>query len=792
MINKIILFILLITIKIGYSQSALTCKFYNSNNLMPIPNVTTILKINNKDLKKQSDSLGTINFATSFGENYKIKLSTNHLNYKTLDTILEVSTIQNKTLFFYLTPIENLLEEVVISKSKPLFSRKLNKTIVHIKENDLFINVPMADVLNMSPGIHVDDKSISLYGKTGTKILVDGQPVSLGGRNLQEYLTSLSSINVDRVEIVSKPSVQENASANSGIINIITKQNFDQGTLTAGISKGLKFKNSIGTNYGRKITKKLYASLDFSRNHNLSENTSDGYLYNQSNNTYINSNSKTPSDNMFHNYGTKLAFDINEKHHLRFTFGGDINSSLFNSQNTNSIGNIGAQIDSTVITNTENKTKKYSNKLYLGYTFNIDSSGQKLNFEVFYNKHSSQNNSIIRNNYKGFQSQTDETIFNDGNVNISLKTLRLDYYLDLKNIFNLTAGLKQSNTQTNNDISFKSSSIDEIEPVLDPSKSQVYSYKEGITAAYLLAERKLLDLTFNAGIRVERTDVNGFLMTTGEQNKNSYFNFFPNATIQYNINDKTQFSLSYGRYINRPTYQDLNPFIYYATPYYYTIGNKELNPEFSNNFEFSFTKSRFFLTGGVRLTNNQFVYIDETDENTNITRSTLANLGKTNNYFLSLSYPIRFAKWFNTSLEGTVFRNEIKIPNNPSDLRSLNSASFKATNSISITDKLKLTIAGNYNTPTLSGTTKMKTTYAINSAIRYNFPNKNFNLSLSARDIFNTSNSSYITQYYNVYSNSDNKWDSRIISFNIVYSFGKNILSKIKLGEKQEEESRIK
>jgi iron complex outermembrane receptor protein len=55
------------------------------------------------------------------------------------------------------------------------------------------------------------------------------------------------------------------------------------------------------------------------------------------------------------------------------------------------------------------------------------------------------------------------------------------------------------------------------------------------------------------------------------------------------MNDKNELNFSYSRRIDRPGYDDLNPFIYYLDPYTYSQGNAFLNPQYTQNFEFNYT-----------------------------------------------------------------------------------------------------------------------------------------------------------------------------------------------------------
>ena len=58
--------------------------------------------------------------------------------------------------------------------------------------------------------------------------------------------------------------------------------------------------------------------------------------------------------------------------------------------------------------------------------------------------------------------------------------------------------------------------------------------------------------------------------------------------MSYRATDNNSFAVSYGRRIERPGYQDLNPFQYQLDRYTYRQGNPNLQPQFSHNIEVSY------------------------------------------------------------------------------------------------------------------------------------------------------------------------------------------------------------
>lgn len=81
------------------------------------------------------------------------------------------------------------------------------------------------ELLRKSPGVLVDkDENLSLAGKNGVQVYIDGKPSPLSGTDLTNYLKSLQSSQIEAIEIITNPSAKYDAAGNAGIINIRLKK----------------------------------------------------------------------------------------------------------------------------------------------------------------------------------------------------------------------------------------------------------------------------------------------------------------------------------------------------------------------------------------------------------------------------------------------------------------------------------------------------------------------------------------------------------------------------------------
>lgn len=127
------------------------------------------------------------------------------------------------------------------------------------------------------------------------------------------------------------------------------------------------------------------------------------------------------------------------------------------------------------------------------------------------------------------------------------------------------------------------------ENVLDEDKSNHFIYDENINAAYLNASKKWSKVSLQLGLRAENTIAKGRQVTNKANFKNNYTQFFPSAFVGYTVNKKHDLGLSLSRRINRPSYNQLNPFKNFLDPSTYSAGNPYLDPELSYAFEFTHT-----------------------------------------------------------------------------------------------------------------------------------------------------------------------------------------------------------
>src|SRR3954471_1842102 len=177
-----------------------------------------------------------------------------------------------------MTKVSGEMKEVVVTASRPLIEVKADKTILNVEGTINAVGSDMLELLRKSPGVMVDkDDNISMNGKNGVQVYIDGRPMPLAGADLASYLKSLQSSQVESIELITNPSAKYEAAGNAGIINIRLKKNKSLGTngsVNAGYNIGIYPKYNAGFSLNHRDKK-----INVFGNYNYNKNKNEGFMH---------------------------------------------------------------------------------------------------------------------------------------------------------------------------------------------------------------------------------------------------------------------------------------------------------------------------------------------------------------------------------------------------------------------------------------------------------------------------------------------------------------------------------
>jgi outer membrane receptor protein involved in Fe transport len=682
-----------------------------------------------------------------------------------------------------LTPVTKNLADVKVTSKRPLIEQRIDRTIVNVDASITNIGTSALEVLEKSPGVSVDrDGNISLKGKNGVLILVDGRPTHLSGADLANLLRNMSSAQLDQIEIMTNPPARYDAAGTAGIINIKSKK-----VITAGLngsasitySQGRYPKTNEGFNFNYRNGKvnlytnlshnyqKRYSILSIDRNILNSNSGSVESIFNQETNRLATTNS----------YNAIVGIDFFASKKTTFGAVVNINSRTLSTTNPNStrISDASEDLESVTEALVENEADWKS----VGTNFNlrrtIGTGGKELTADIDLLTHRTRTDLFMMNSYRDASGNTyreSDTLTGDLPQIIKVYSGRMDYLHPLKNGARFEAGVKSGIVKTDNNASYDS--IVDGNIVHDYNRSNHFIYEENINAAYVNLSTPLSKkITAQFGLRLENTNAKGRQKSTGEQFDRHYTQLFPTAYFQYKATEDHNFGANFGRRVRRPSYQSLNPFIRFLDRYTYSQGNPNLKPSISNNIELSHTWKKY-ITTTFNFTVEKDVIQEVIQQKGQEAYNMPSNVASLKQLGLSINANIPITKWWSSNTNINVYRDNYTgvIDDVPIDLTA-NSFVFTGTQQFKITKSLTAELNGSYRSGWLEGVIRVNPVGFMGAGISQQVLKGRGTLRLTARDIFHSQRIRGKVQYGNVDFQMRQVSETRIVSIGFSYNFSK-------------------
>lgn len=699
----------------------------------------------------------------------------------------------------------NGLAEVTVSSKKPLIEQKADRTIVNVEASPTNAGANAMEILEKSPGISVDkDGNISLKGKEGVVIYMDGRPTYLSGPDLVNLLKNTQGSQLDQIEIMNNPPARYDAAGNAGVINIRTKKSKIigwNGSVTAGYGQGVYARNNqnVQMNYRKN---KLNFFGNIGRNERL------GFQNIDIDRRFIEVNSKqivsffeqvTDRETYNHSYNGKFGVDyyVNSKTTMGLVYNGFDNKGggysignidIFNSQHS--------LVNKTIAINGNADTWR-NNSLNFNLRHQLDSTGRELTFDADYLRYNGNTNLFLNNAYQNNIGQTitkTDSLLGKLPQVIDIYSTKIDYVHPLKNNAKLEAGMKISFVTTDANAVYDTLSNGVI--MRDYNRSNHFVYRENINAAYINYNKSFTKKwNLQLGLRAEQTIAKGDQKTTNVQFNRNYVQVFPTAYIQFTANEKNSFVLNYGKRIRRPDYQSLNPFVEFLDRYTYEQGNPYLKPQFSHNIELSHTFKGFLTTTlNYTKTTDMIQQVIMQDDSKNETFIKQDNIATQQQFGLSVNASNQYTKWWSGNIYLNIANNQLSGPINNA-LVNISATSFMAN----ISQQFKFNkgysaeISGFYRTEGIEGVFRIKPFGMVNIGIGKQIMKNKGSIRLNVRDIFWSQKIRGESKYGTVDANFRQFSDTRIANITFTYRFskGKGATGPRKRGGAEDEQSRV-
>ena len=673
------------------------------------------------------------------------------------------------------------MKGVTVTAVKPLVEIKADKTIVNVEGTINATGSDMLELLRKSPGVMVDkDDNISMAGKTGVQVYIDGRLSPLSGEDLSRYLKSIQSSQVESIQLITNPSAKYEAAGNAGIINIVLKKNKAFGTngsVSAGWNIGTfpKYNGSVSLNH-RNSKLNIFGNAGVNRSKMITTL-----------NTY-----RTIPDSVFDQRGTLLNrmtsynvkvgadYFVNKQTTIGTIVTGNFADMELLTNNTTPIaGKQTGEISRILVAGSNNQRNNDNINANLNFT-RTGTKGKNLSLNADYGYYNIKSHQLQPNEY---YDPTGQTLLSRTAITM-ITPARIDIY-SMKADYEQTMGKgkiefggKAGYVKTDNDFQQYDDHL-----VKDLDRSNRFLYKENINALYINYSRPFKGFMIQAGLRGENTNIEGTSSAFRKDGSNHlpydstfkrhYTDLFPSAAITFNKNPMSQISVTYSRRIDRPSYQQLNQFELRLSEYYSMRGNINLRPQYTNSFGLTHTyKYKLTTTLNYSIVKDMFTQVTDT---TDVSKSfvTLRNLASQKVLNLNLSYMIRKGNYMaiiNTA--GNYSSYKANIDNRPVSQDAFGFNGFMQ-NSLTFSKTWTAELTGFYYAPTLMmGMLKTKGMWSTDAGIQKKIWNGKGNIKASVSDIFHSLKFRGTTDFSGQQTTNNVRFESRMFKLNFTYRFG--------------------
>ncbi len=495
------------------------------------------------------------------------------------------------------------LNEVVVRAEKSTVEIKLDKKVYNVGQDMMVKGGTAGDVLDNVPSVTVDaEGNVALRGNGNVKVLIDGRPSN--AINIADALKSIPADALDKVEVITNPSARYDAEGGGGIINIVLRK-----------GKNLGLNGTVITNAGDPETYGLTGTVNYkTKEFNLF--TTQGYNYRNSpgnsftDSRYLNSDNSTrdfmnetrTNERLSKSYNATIGVDwfLNKSTTWTNIFNfrrsnGDNRDNVF--QNYFDV-NRNYTYTRNRINDEDSKSKNVEFNTTL--TKNFKKEGHKLTIDGSFSSNTDKNLAQITDTSTANSTiGIDETVNNQTQIR---NTIQADYVLPIRKGSQFELGYRGNFMANTTDYAVDRNGV----PVAN--FTNILEYKEKVNALYTQYGFKIKKFSTLLGLRWEDSDVDVNQLATNDFTNKKYNNFFPSAIFNYEIDDRSNASLSYSRRIQRPRGRELNPFNNLSSNVNIFIGNPDLDPAFTDAIDLGYLKR------WNKLTFNTSLYLNKTTD----------------------------------------------------------------------------------------------------------------------------------------------------------------------------------
>lgn len=591
--------------------------------------------------------------------NYQLHISFIGFETKVVSVTIDDKNDDVKLGRIIISPTPQVLEAVTVEGQRALIEERVDRTVYNA-ENDLTTRGGDAtDVLKRVPMLSVDlDGNVSLRGNQNILVLINNKPSSIVASSVSDALKQIPADEIKSVEVITSPSAKYDAEGSAGIINIITKKNTFHG-FTLNINSGIGLRGSnLGLN-GNLRTGKMGFSLggwgrgyynttgDFVNQQLTRSFNSDGTF----DETLNVQRAATRNSGMFGNYNLGWDYDINKKNTLAASVRFGVRNNRTFQDDLTTERYVNDVLTAQTLANNESKNAFNNVDASFNYTHYYDKPQREFSFQSMFSRNTGT--SLFENFVLNPSDFSTLNRFRNDNDSYNQEiTFQADYVTPIGTTQIIELGAKNILRSVVSDFtSFQATGEGPYEPSLTAGFNNNLNYDQDILAGYAAYTLSLKNgYSFKAGARYEHTTISAYTLTEDDIEIPSYGLLVPSVNLSKRLKNNNTLKASYNRRIQRPSIRYLNPNIQRENNLDVTVGNPELAPEYTNNFELSYSTLlkgvMLNISGFARLTNDgiQSVRVPDVIEGVNVLKTTYQNIGMDNAYGTSIFLNVNAGK----------------------------------------------------------------------------------------------------------------------------------------------------
>lgn len=665
---------------------------------------------------------------------------------------------------------KKMLGEVNIIATRPVLEQKVDRLVVNVSNSATSAGATALEILRKVPGVVIINEHISLAGKTGVVIMIDGKPSPY--TDMESLLKDIPGSNIDKIEVITNPGAQFDASGSSGILNLVLKRtrkagltgsfmigtgysHYNQKDVNAGDQNFGRYSGSLSLNYNTHNWN-IYGNADFLHRNVFEVNNYDRVigdnLFSQKNNYPYQYNTT--------NYRIGADYQLSKKSTIGILINGNQRGGDGTSTTYTTVTDIsGGALTDSFVTNNLTSIHRFNLTGNLNYSYKIDTTGTLLSADLDFSTFKYKNSEDIvipTDNIKYYQL---------GKNPINYITFKANYTHPFSDGTKLDGGFKVSDVDIHNDLTFNRNNV------IDTAQSNQFKYKESVQAAYINLTNKYEDFEYQAGIRAERTSTNGQLQGSSVL-KRHYIQLFPSISLTQKLSTKVKINFAYSRRIDRPQFVLLSPFSYYIDSLTYYKGNPNLLPQLSHTGKLSLYYGNAFVAVNYTHSTNT-IYESAPMQIGNITYTQPDNLGIRDNLVAEINFPFAAGSVISGfgDIQGIYNRYHAVYLDN-TYLKSKLSYQSSINLNVKLTTSLKAEVNGFYTSGSLNEFMTVSSFSGLYMGLQQSLFHNKGKLSFSANDIFYKNRTVSTIQYQYINTKYFYRDDSRNFRLTFTYSFG--------------------